>query len=134
VTENLPAPTDLQPADIAPPRQQVDESCAGVPLDAWRRGDPYDGVMIAVRFVAEHPDVPCMAYCHDPIREVFQQTDDRQRKAGKAWAAREYPSLNIVMRTVTLPYRGVGNDVVVMYADIAKPSRRSAVPRGEAAS
>lgn len=113
----------LEPTDVAPPRQQVDETCAGIPLDAWRRGDPYDGVMTAARFVAEHPDVPCIAYCHDPIREVFELTDRRQKSAGKAWAAREFPHLNIVIRQATLPYQGIGNDVVVIYADVAKPKK-----------
>lgn len=116
-------PIKLTADDVAPPRHQVDESCAGIPLDSWRRGDPYDGVMTAVRFVAEHPDVPCMAYCHDPIREVFDATDRRQKAAGKAWAAREFPHLSIIIRSLTLPYMGIGNDVVVLYADTAKPRK-----------
>jgi len=112
--------TQLNPADLAPLSGQVDESCAGTPLDAWRRGDPYEGVMTAVRFVAEHPDVPAICYCHDPIREVFQTTDRRQKAAGRAWAAREFPHLNIRLRSMTLPFRGIGNDVVVVYAEVAK--------------
>jgi hypothetical protein len=114
----IPRPPLLVESDLAPPRQQVDESCAGIPLDNWRRGDPFDGVMIAVRFVAEHPDVPCIAYCHDPLREVFGKTDTLQKKAGKAWAAREFPHLNITMHQATVPFRGVGNDVTVLYAAV----------------
>lgn len=110
----------IEVTDLAPPQGQVDETCAGTPLDAWRRGDPYEGVKTAVRFVAEHPDVPAICYCHDPIREVFGTADRRQRSAGRAWAAREYPHLNIRLRSVTLPYRGIGNDVVVMYAEVVK--------------
>ena len=113
----------VKPEEIAPPIHKVDESVAGTPLDAWRRGDPMASVMTAVRFVAEHPDVQTIAYCHDPIPQVFQLTDNRQKAAGKAWAAREFPHLNIRLRTMTLPYRGIGNDVTVVYAEVVKPKK-----------
>lgn len=112
--------TAIEASDLAPTRGQVDETCAGTPLDAWRRGDPFDGVKTAVAFVAEHPDVPAICYCHDPIPEVFATSDRRQKAAGRAWAAKEYPHLNIRLRSITLPFRGIGNDVVVVYAEVAK--------------
>jgi len=119
--------TDVTPFitadDLAPPSGTIDESCAGIPLDSWRRGDPTEGVMTAVRFVAEHPDVPAIAYCHPPLREVFDATDRRQKAAGKAWAAREYPHLNIRLRQATLPYRGIGSDVVVIFAEVFKAKK-----------
>ena len=77
----------------------------------------------AIRFVADHPTVPCIAYCHDPIREVFGVTDRRQTKAGNAWAAREFPHMKIKMRSATVPYNGVGNNVVVLYANVEKPRK-----------
>ncbi len=113
----------LDPAHLAPPRGQLDESCAGIPLDSWRRGDPLESVETAVRFVAEHPDTQTMAYCHDISREEWDQHDRRQRAAGRAWAAREFPHLNIRLRVITLPYRGIGNDVHVMFAEVVKPKK-----------
>ena len=115
--------TDIQvvnEADLAPLAGQVDERDAGTPLDAWRRGDPYEGVKVAVTFVAEHPDVPAICYCHEPTPLVFDTTDRRQKAAGRAWAAREFPHLNIRLRSVTLPFRGIGSDVKVIYAEVAK--------------
>lgn len=113
----------LDSSHLAPPRGQLDESCAGIPLDSWRRGDPLDSVETAVRFVASHPDIQTMAYCHDVSREEWQTHDNRQKAAGKAWAAREFPHLNIRLRTATMPYRGIGNDVTVVFAEVVKAKK-----------
>ena len=123
-----PEPTITEPikldiAELAPPKGQIDGSCAGIPLDSWRRGDPLDDVITAIRFAAQHPDIPTMAYCHDVSREEWQTHDNRQKSAGKAWAAREYPHLNFRLRTATMPYRGIGNDVTVVFAEVVKPKK-----------
>jgi hypothetical protein len=116
-------PVKLDVTELAPPKGQLDGSCAGIPLDAWRRGDPNDDVITAIRFAAEHVDIQTMAYCHDVSREEWQTHDNRQKAAGKAWAAREYPHLNIRLRTATMPYRGIGNDVTVVFAEVIKPKK-----------
>jgi hypothetical protein len=113
-------PPRVEPDDLAPPLGEVDESCAGIPLDAWKRGDPCDGLKVAVASAAEHPDVAFMAYCHEkePKRELFGRYDDMQIKAGRAYAAERFPHLKVRVRTITLPYRGAGSDVTVIYADV----------------
>jgi len=116
-------PTILDTAALAPPKGQVDGSCAGLPLDAWRRGDPLEEVQTAIQFLVAHPEVQTMAYCHDVSPQEWQTHDRRQMAAGKAWAAREYPHLNIKLRSITMPYRSVGNDVTVVYAEVVKAKK-----------
>lgn len=116
----------LEQPDLAPPKGQIDGSCAGIPLDAWRRGDPLDEVQTAVQFLVNQPDIQMMAYCHDVSPQEWQAHDRRQIKAGKAWAAREYPHLTVRLRTATMPYRGVGNDVTVVFAEVVKPKKTTA--------
>lgn len=117
---------NLNPSHLAPPRGQIDGTCAGIPLDAWRRGDPLDEVQTAIRFLVDHPDQQIMAYCHDVSVKEWQTHDNRQKAAGKAWATREYPHLNIRLRTETMAYYGVGNDVTVVFAEIVKPKKVAA--------
>jgi hypothetical protein len=123
MTNEPTEPTILDVSHLAPPKGQIDGSCAGIPLDAWRRGDPLDEVQTAVQFLVAHPDIQIMAYCHDVSREEWQAHDNRQKSAGKAWAAREYPHLNVRLRTTTMAYRGVGNDVTVVFAEVLKPKK-----------
>lgn len=84
---------------------EVDDSCAGQPLELFTYGRPHPGLVKAIDELKVTPGGQFAAYRH-PADDRYDAYDARQRGAGEAYAAEHHPGLSVKVRTRTVTEEG----------------------------
>ena len=124
---HLTSPTDsLSSVDdeLATPLTEVDHRFGGVPLDSWLGYTPESSLLEAIGAAADNYGDRFIAFCVLPefsSKTMFK----RQKRAGHAWVTMHHPGLDFEFRTKTVPFRGVGPEVRVLYVSCLVDVERS---------